>query len=336
MCVSGVNMMERIELWNRFPDLNATASIFASASDQICDAELITLYQFSIPIMRQVYWGLVGEPPSKKKNAWYMDTPIRAMGYFSWANNDSIFLARRVYPQHLGFKYYSHVPNGWGALGLALKEIEERGQDYKSFSLVPDIYSEHALFPYLREAHRLQYRSTLVIPVFKNTSLNRTFINNLEGAFVFYVSNSDWLPEEDKFETSNRFKIFACSMADALDRHLKAIDGVDGVSSISWEDQLVLGKNFNARVVIKLGQPQTLGFQYLITLIQKKLIQRGFSAFVKNTSQITGDNASSEFLIARHINASKELFREAIESTIGTSCIESKCEDYVSYQFEFE
>lgn len=74
-----------------------------------------------------------GHPP--KPISWHQThklVPLRAIAYFSWEGERRCFLARRVFPTYFDFLSYSYVPEGWGALGMMLRDIVEGNYESRS------------------------------------------------------------------------------------------------------------------------------------------------------------------------------------------------------------
>ncbi len=147
--------------------------------------------------------------------------PLRALGYFSWEEERRCFLTRRVFPTNFDFLSYSYVPEGWGALGLMLKDVVEgkyKGRN-QAYTEIPNVKAEKTLIPYLQEVERLNYDSILTIPIFKP---EKSDIDNLLGAFAFYVNKSENLPHNDS-RLKRCFKKFAIEMGSKLIEHDKSI-----------------------------------------------------------------------------------------------------------------
>src|SRR5947209_1679400 len=114
--------------WGKFPHSNEIQLLLDSKSianfvTTNIDAAPPTPFHFTLLVLQALYTRLQrdGTDASSIRNPPIEDarrTELRAIAYFSWHSEDRMFLARRVYPTYFDFLTYSHVPEGWGALGL--------------------------------------------------------------------------------------------------------------------------------------------------------------------------------------------------------------------------
>lgn len=219
-------MMQNI-YWNKLPDTNKLKfdieREFESIGNIKENGNKPTLYQFSLHVLCRIYYWLensienvndnepipipVPQPTDEK----IQYSSLRAVAYFSWEKERHTFLIRRVYPISFDFLSYSHVPDGWGALGKMRAEI---AKDNKSYTCIENVRNEVLILPYLREATRLDYCSVLVAPVKTE--------QDLLGAFVFYLRDENSLPTED---LSLKFDAISSAMAVAVQKHLEIITG---------------------------------------------------------------------------------------------------------------
>lgn len=146
-----------------------------------------------------------------------MRTPVRAIAYCSWEKERRSFLIRRVYPTYFDFLSYSHVPEGWGALGVMMKEASQK--NYDGFSVVEDVRHSRNVLPYLAEADRLKYTAVVVLPVI---DAETSRLPDVLGAFVFYIGDPGSIPGRDRI---TRAALTECGreMARAVKSHVGLI-----------------------------------------------------------------------------------------------------------------
>lgn len=197
--------------WMSFPDETAVNEI-AEATRQ--EAEKSSNgpplpYQFTIRVMRYLYSKLMPDvltdgdksaaDPSNFDAA--SKAELRAVAYFSWHNERKLFVTRRVFPTYFDFFSLSYVDEGWGALGELLQDItDSKIKADRLFTLVRNVCANHRFLPFLKEAHRLDYKAAFVIPFFEGSGENQatTFAkSNLKGAMVFYLGKAEALPAHD-------------------------------------------------------------------------------------------------------------------------------------------
>lgn len=170
--------------------------------------------------------GFAGPPPRGPDGVdleWALNSaPLRAVAYFSWESDKRSFLARRVFPPYFDFLSYSHVPAGWGALGIMLDELTSavaNGTTIPAFSTVLQVRGRQQLLPYLREVDRLKYESVLVVPVTDPTAP----LALLRGAIAFYLHRADCLPAESG-EFSIRVSRFSQLLQDHVEKHVSSLN----------------------------------------------------------------------------------------------------------------
>jgi len=253
--------------WNDLPNAAKIAAILDASLSGDSDKVHPTPYQFTLSVMFGVYCCLQGNVrigsrhartyvasgPGKKSNQCpslerflakrkripnpahktALRQPLRAIAYFSWEADRRVFLVRRVYPTIFDFLSYSHVPEGWGALGVMTEEIlaKKYRNESKVHTTIKHLQGRPTLVPYLKEVKRLAYDSILVVPVFQS---DKNEISDLLGSFAFYFKDFSALPPPDKPEIQNRFRALALSMRSAIMNHEEKI----GKLSTAWLDLL--------------------------------------------------------------------------------------------------
>ena len=195
--------------WMSFPDQTTVGEMTATAREE---AEKSASgpplpYQFTIKVMRSLYSKLMpdvlaGDGSSAADPANFDAASIaelRAIAYFSWHNERKLFVTRRVFPTYFDFFSLSSVDEGWGALGELLQDITEtKVSEQKLFTMVKNVCANHRFLPFLKEAHRLDYKAAFVIPFFEGsggkpaTSFAKA---NLKGAMVFYLAKEQAMPD---------------------------------------------------------------------------------------------------------------------------------------------
>jgi hypothetical protein len=188
--------------WMSFPD---SASVQKALGDARVEVEKSgdrppIPYQFTIQVMRHLYSELLpnvltddGGSAADPSNFDAASTAeLRAIAYFSWHNERKLFVTRRVFPNYFDFFSLSYVDEGWGALGELLQDITEgKISEQRLFKKVSNVCANHRFLPFLKEAHRLDYKAAFVIPFF--VGLDRAPAThftkaNLKGAMVFYLA----------------------------------------------------------------------------------------------------------------------------------------------------
>src|SRR5581483_6646589 len=316
------------EMWGRFPDDAASKKMFAEIRGIAREGgKSVTPFQFTLGVMERLYSSLSNSDVNSINAEQALVNPIRAIAFFSWENETRVFLTRRCVPSFFGFLSYSHVPEGWGALGCALEEIRRDSGNYKGFSKILDITRKEVLLPYLREAHRLKYKTVLVLPIFKrNQSIN---VDNLLGAFVFYLPSENSLPADGDMETKGRLVCFVAKMSEALEKHYEALRGT--LSDKGWDDSLKFGENYTGELIIKLHKEGDLdGLKKLSEKILTLLTGFDFHALRLNST----DERVSRIAVARRSGLARATFEAEILNVVGMACHHCSCEEYISYQFK--
>lgn len=207
--------------WLSFPDPNTAIDIVSSARDEAEKSKSgpPIPYNFTIKVMRRLYANLM--PDVLKDDGTSIMDPadfeaagraeLRAIAYFSWHNHRKLFVTRRVFPQYFDFFSLSYVDEGWGALGELLQEIKDgKISHQRLFTKVSNVCHNHRFLPFLKEAHRLDYKAAFVIPFFKGDTENAvtSFAEaDLMGAMVFYLAGR--LPPGDVAYFQNNVKFFS-------------------------------------------------------------------------------------------------------------------------------
>jgi hypothetical protein len=320
-------------MWNKFPKKEDTNRIFLDLN--FVDNEPVVPYQFTLTALCRVYKFLAPWPEGSDKFKFDQpspeaakDSPLKAAAFFSWESDSKIFLTRRVFPTFFGFLSYSHVPKGWGALGLALKEISEPGWATNVYSTVPDIYYAPLLVPYLREANRIQYKAVLVLPVFKeNEEPSET---TLLGAWVFYLKDAEHLPERTPVIVE-RLKFFAETTAIALGKHHRRMEA-DFPEQDEWKKKLEVNKNVSGELVIKLLPESNTGIlEKLAAGIMERVINSDFHVI---TLPMLADK-SIRILVAGREGITRTRLRSRVMNAVGGACNDCDCKEHVAYNFNF-
>lgn len=195
--------------WMSFPDGTAVAGMTAAAREEAEKSKSgpPLPYQFTIKVMRTLYSKLMpnvlAEDGSSAADPEDFDAAskaeLRAIAYFSWHNERKLFVTRRVFPTYFDFFSLSYVDEGWGALGELLQDISEaKISGQKLFTTVNNVCANHRFLPFLKEAHRLDYKAAFLIPFFEGSAGNpaTSFAKaNLKGAMVFYLASGQAMPD---------------------------------------------------------------------------------------------------------------------------------------------
>jgi hypothetical protein len=321
------------DLWSRLPDAVQVRAIFQSFDAFIAaDGEPPTPYHFTLEVLGSLYMALVGsgKPTAngRKRQPLYkkaMASSLRAIAYFSWERTAQVFLTRRVYPVYFDFLSYSHVPAGWGALGLMLKELEHDGRGYRDrvYTTVPDIRRDRILFPYLREATRLKYGAVLVLPIFDEPEPGHP---TLLGACAFYLRDESVLPE--RAEVKKRLSVFAQEMAKAISRHELRIN--DAELSKNWHRGLRVGQNYLAELQLRI-HPE--GRAEVLDEITDEIV-RSLSGHdlccIPDPSREGADRKSRTIMIAARDGIEPKTVRKQVLSAVGHACDLAEGNPYVS------
>jgi hypothetical protein len=320
------------DLWTKLPDLAQVQAIFQGLEAFIAPVgEPPTPYHFTLEASASLYTVLMdGEPSANGKRqqpsyAKAMASPLRAVAYFSWERAAQVFLTRRVYPTYFDFLSYSHVPAGWGAMGVMLKELELKGRGYKNqvYTIVPDIRRNRILFPYLREATRLDYGAVLVLPIFGEAEPSHSA---LLGACAFYLRNEAVLPERAKVK--GRLQGFAAAMAIAITRHEEKIN--DSELSKNWHRDLRLGENYSAELHLSIhpdGRAEVLN--EITDEIVRTLTGHDLCCILAPPGEDT-DGKSRMIMIAARDSIEPKIVRKRVLSAVGHACAIAEGNPYVS------
>jgi hypothetical protein len=322
------------DLWTALPDSAQVQAIFQGFEGFIATAgEPPTPYHFTLEVLASLYAVLAAEEPAangKRHQPPYekaMESPLRAIAYFSWERAAQVFLTRRVYPTYFDFLSYSHVPAGWGALGVMLKELELDGRGYRDriYTTVPDIRRNRILFPYLREATRLKYGAVLVLPIFDEPEPCQS---TLLGACVFYLRNEAVLPERAKVK--DRLRGFANAMATAIRRHELKIN--DAELSKNWHRDLHVGENYTAELHISIHPD---GRAEVLDEITDEII-RSLSGHdlcsIPDPSREGTDRKSRMVMIAARDGIDPKIVRKQVLNAVGHACAIADGNHFVSYR----
>lgn len=249
--------------------------------------------------------------------------------YFSWERAAQAFLTRRVFPTYFDFLSYSHVPAGWGALGVMLKELEEQRRRYqeRTFTVVRDIRRDHILFPYLREATRLGYGAVLVLPLFDGAITDQT---TLLGACGFYLKDRAALPEGAV--ARERLRCFSEAMAEAVARHKDSIN--DAEKSRNWNEGLSFPESHPAELIISVHPD---GNADVLNDIANALVRSlsGSDLYaISDPAQEAADPKRRIIMIAARHGIDRETIRKHVLNAAGHACVIADGDHYVSYRLK--
>lgn len=321
------------DFWGALPDAAKVQTIFLGLEKLISGPEPQTPYQFTLGAIGELYKTLQPDGATTSFPGYVYEkakaASLRAIAYFSWERAAQVFLTRRVFPTYFDFLSYSHVPGGWGALGVMLKELEEEGRRYQkqAFTVVRDIRRNRILFPYLREATRLDYSAVLVLPVFNDAKTDQS---TLLGACCFYLKNGAALPESAA--ARERLRCFAEAMADAVARHEDWIN--DAELSRNWNEGLSFPESHPAELIISIhpdGNPDVLN-QIAATLV-RSLSGPDLYA-ISDPAQEAADPKRRVIMIAARHGIDRETIRKHVLNAAGHACVIADGDHYVSYRLK--
>jgi len=277
--------------------------------------------------------------PTFRKNPEYrlaLLSPLRAIAFFSWEDRSRQFLVRRVYPTYFDFLTYSNVPEGWGALGSALREIEEgmynegANKVPKLYTSVKNVWREIHLLPYLEEAARLDYKAVIAVPIFESGIPS---IVNLRGVFVFYLHDDTFFPKEDDKIQNARFRGFVRILAGSIAEHVKCLVTRRVIVPLT-DLELVLGENYAGEVIIKVagtGHPQP-SLSRVVDEIASLL--KGTDLFCLRKPAIS--EAQQTIAVSMRSNISIDFLRAKTYQAVGEALKVLGGEEYVSVQYKFK
>jgi hypothetical protein len=257
-----------------------------------------------------------------------LKTPLRALAYFSWERERRVFLVRRVYPTFFDFLSYSHVPEGWGAVGKMLNQVLESQANYQKkivYTVIPDVRRTRSLIPYFSEVERLRYSSVLALPVFDSVSRD---IPNLMGALVFYVKNKAFLPDEGDYKTKKRLQNFALEMEQALKLHEKAITRGSKPMARILRDHA--NRNEIAELTITLHPHNEIILLETMTASVMRALNGTDIVSIRDTTRRKPNTKT--LLLVGHEKVDAQHFRAQVLNAVGNAC---EGHHYVSYRFKF-
>jgi hypothetical protein len=324
------------DLWATFPDQAQTKKIFGDLHNLILGGASTappTPYHFTLVALRNIYITLLGEEPVEQSSIWQpayenaKASPLRAIAYFSWEKAAQMFLTRRVYPMYFDFLSYSHVPAGWGALGVMLKELDREGRRYKDrvYTGVSDIRRNPTFFPYLQEAMRLDYTAVVVLPLFIDAEPDHA---TLRGACVFYLQSSALLPARTR--AKERLRDFASQMATAVREHERKIDNSE--LSKNWHRDLRMVDNYAAELHISIhpsGRGEVL--DDITDAIIRSLSGHDLCSLARPSDEGT-DEMSRTIMIAVRDGIDHKIARTQILNAVGHACAIADDDHFFSYR----
>ncbi len=324
-----------------------TLPLMAAMYCDICDSKYTE--HFSEKIYKMALNGEKIDYRGTKVNiAQALKSPIRAIAYFSWENSSRMFLARRVFPYYFNFLSYSHCPEGWGALGMLLEEMEKNDSNIND--VIPHEvreFSQKAL-PFLAEVKRLRYSSIFTIPIVDSKCVDsdsRFTANNLRGAFVFFVNDNTSLPGTVLEEKIAVFKSWIrelnAKMNDCLDHNAREeylripVDESETINSTSQQESVIktladVWKEYSAdsryhktieieKITIKpKSKGEVLDLEKICSVIIARLSGSEYHAIIDNIDE------SNEATILVAGSGSTNIKPEVLRA-VGEACPKDKC-----------